>query len=56
MNKTEQTKQTTIFLPKINKVFLSLILQNLNKRSVSAKKDAVKQKVLSFQEDGQNAK
>ena len=26
------TKQTTIFLPKINKVFLSPILQNLKRR------------------------
>ena len=30
----QQTKQTITFLPKINKVFLSPILQNLNGRSV----------------------
>ena len=30
LQQTKQTKQTTIFLPKVNKVFLSPILLNLN--------------------------
>ena len=70
-NKQNKTKQTTIFLPKINKIFLSPILQNLKGRSVldnfgqsrgmilsmSRKgSDGPKQKVLSFQEVGQKRK
>ena len=62
-NKTN--KQTTIFLPMMNKVFLSPILQNLKGKfgqifwkwsSQQAEKDAVKQKVLSFHKDGQKQK
>ena len=55
-NKTNNKRP--FFLPKINKVFLSLILQNLKGRSVLDniffendpldEKDATKQKVLSF--------
>ena len=33
-DKVLQNKKTTIFLQKINKVFLSPVLQNLNGRSV----------------------
>ena len=40
----QQTKQTTLFLPKTNKVFWSQILQNLKGRS---EKDAIKEKRLS---------
>ena len=55
-------------MPKINKVFLGPILQNLKGKSVldkqifgngssrRAEKDTVKQKVVSFQEDGQKRK
>ena len=60
--------QTTICLPKINKVFLSPILQNLNGIVRfgqflfgnyflgRAEKDAIKEKVLSFKDDGQKRK
>ena len=34
MHQNETTKQTTIFLPKVNKVFLSPILQTVNGRSI----------------------
>ena len=64
----KQTKQqTTIFLPKTNKVFLRPILQNLKGRSVlnnfffkwssrRAEAYATKQKVVSFQEIVQKRK
>ena len=52
-NKTnKQNNKRPFFLPKINKVFLSPILQNLKGKSVLDniffERDATKQKVLSF--------
>ena len=66
-NKQQTNNKRPFFLPKINKVFLRPILQNLKGRSVldnffwkwssrRAESDATKQKILSFQEVGQKRK
>ena len=63
----QKHQQTTIFLPKINKVLLSSILQNLNERSVldnsfendcldELKKMLSRKKNQADREDGQNCK
>ena len=66
-SKVAKRGQEPFFLPKINKVFLRPILQNLKGRSVldkfflkwsfrRAESDATKQKILSLQEVGQKRK
>ena len=46
-DKTNKAKQITIFLPKINRVFLSQIVQNLNGMSVLDKKRQEKKSIFS---------